>query len=147
MTALARTIVLIVLLTALAGAAGAWVGFQYGLTRVQSNSSLDDVLHHQLGLTAEQENRIGALEAEFAKSRKALEGEMRAANRDLSAALGSEHEYGPQAKQAIERFHLAMGALQEQTIKHILAMRAALTPEQAERFDKTVLEALTAGQP
>ena len=75
--------------------------------------------------------------------RKDLEAQMVAANRDLARALSAEHLFGDQAKQAIGRFHVAMAALQEQTIIHILAMRAVLTPDQAVRFDKTVLEALT----
>ena len=67
---------------------------------------------------------------------------MEAANRDLAAALRERHAYGPEARKAIDRFHAAMGQLQEATIEHVLAMRAVLTPEQAARFDKTISEAL-----
>lgn len=142
-----RAVVLAVLLTALAGAVGGWAGIQYGLRQSSHAQGLDEILHHQLGLSSDQEKRIEALEAQFAESRKSLDTEMRTANRDLAAALQADHTYGQPAKQAIEKFHHAMGALQEQTIIHILAMRAVLTPEQAERFDRTVVEALASDRP
>ena len=37
----------------------------------------------------------------------------------------------------------AMSELQKQSILHVLAMRQVLTPEQAARFDDTVVKALT----
>ncbi len=125
----------------------AGLGFWAGAARQQDHhihsGSLDEVLHRSLGLTPEQDKRIGALEAQFALDRKEQEAHMRAANRDLAQALEKEHIFGDDAKQAIGRFHVAMASLQEHTITHVLAMRAVLTPDQAERFDKTVLEALT----
>ena len=36
-----------------------------------------------------------------------------------------------------------MGALQLETVQHVLAMRKVLTPEQAAKFDRRVSEALT----
>jgi Spy/CpxP family protein refolding chaperone len=103
---------------------------------------LDEILHTELGLTPDQEQRIEAMEAQFAFRREALENEMRAANRDLAAAIVGEHVYGPRAQSAIERFHAAESALQEETIKHVLAMRTVLTPEQVTRFDEAISTAL-----
>ena len=37
-----------------------------------------------------------------------------------------------------------MGALQNETLAHIFAMRAVLRPDQQERFDRAVVETLTA---
>jgi hypothetical protein len=37
-----------------------------------------------------------------------------------------------------------MGELQKQTLAHIFAMRAVLRPDQAAKFDRAVVEALTA---
>lgn len=127
-----------ILLAGLGGAAGGWIGVQYGLRQVQANRGLDEVMHHQLDLTPEQNRRIETLEADFRKRRLVLEGEMQAANRDLARALAANHSYGPEAQQAIHRSHAAMGALQEATIQHILAMRAVLTPAQAAVFDRTI---------
>jgi Spy/CpxP family protein refolding chaperone len=133
----------VALMTAFAGAVGGWVGIQYGLRESGSNPGLDEVLHNELNLTAEQDQRIEALESEFAIRRKVLEDEMRAANRDLAAAIQNDHVYGPRAQSAIERFHAAESALQEETVKHVLSMRTVLTPEQITRFDEAISAALT----
>lgn len=140
-----RTIIFAVILTAIAGAFGGWIGIQYGLKQTRQ-SGVHEMLHHQLGLSPEQEKRISDIEAQFADARSKLDAEMRAANRELADALSKDHSFSPTVKQAIERFHAAMGALQEQTIIHLLSMREVLTPEQAVRFDKTVLETLTTEQ-
>jgi Spy/CpxP family protein refolding chaperone len=136
-------IVGVTLLTALAAAAGGWAGIHYGLRETRSNLALDDLLHHELQLTPEQNSRIETLESGFAMKRKALEDEMRAANRDLAAAMAVEPNYGPRAQAAIERFHTAERTLQEETIRHVLAMRTVLTPEQIMRFDEAISKALT----
>lgn len=147
MTATARTVVAAVVLTIIAAAAGVWIGMSMGTHPTHHASSLDEILHHQLGLTPDQEKRIAALEAKFAQDRKGLDAQMHAANHELARALEAEHTYGDNAKAAISHFHDAMAKLQELTILHILDMRAALTPEQAERFDKTVRESLSSGDP
>lgn len=138
-----RAGLLALVLTALAAVIGGWAGVRYGFHQAQARPGLDEVLHHQLGLNAEQDRRIEALEATYAGRRKSLNTEMRAANRELAAAIGTEHAYGPKAQHAVSRFHAAMGALQEETIRHVLAMREVLTSEQARRFDGTVSKALS----
>lgn len=143
MTSLPRTAVAVVLLTALAAAAGGWAGVRYGLQQVRSNASIDEVLHRELNLTPEQNQRIESLEAQFAKRKAALDAEMRAANRELAQAIAAEHAYGPRAQSAIERFHVAERTLQEETVKHVLAMRKVLTPKQMRRFDDAISKALT----
>jgi Spy/CpxP family protein refolding chaperone len=141
-----RTIIAVVILTLFAGAAGFWAGAAYGGRHVHS-AGLDDILHRNLGLTSDQEKQIAAFEAKFARDRKELDGQMRAANRALARALDGEHAFGDDARKAIAQFHTAMAALQEQTILHVLEMRAVLTPEQAKRFDATIAQALSADPP
>ena len=131
------------LLTALAAAAGGWAGIRYGLAQVHSNPGVDEVLHRELNLTAEQNQRIESLEAQFAERKAALDAEMRAANRELAQAIAAEHAYGPREQSAIERFHVAERMLQEESIKHVLAMRNVLTPDQMTRFDDAISKALT----
>lgn len=140
---LTRTAWIVILLTLLAAAGGGWVGIHYGLRETRA-PNLDEFLHHKLDLTADQDKQIASLEAEFAARRKALDQDMQAANRALADTILKEHVYGADAKAAIERFHAAAATLQETTIMHILAMRAVLTPEQAQRFDIVVSEALRA---
>lgn len=124
-----------------AGLGGVWVGVQ---AFQRSAPGLHDLLHERLDLTDEQLRRMETIETEFATRRTALELEMRAANADLAAAIRSEHGYGPAVTAAIERFHLAMGNLQSETIRHVFAMREVLTADQQEVFDATVIESLTA---
>lgn len=146
MTAVTRTVWIVVLVTILAAAVGGWAGVQYGLHKARA-PNLDEFLHHELGLTAEQEHRIADLESDFAVRRKVLDHEMQAANRELASSILAEHAYGAGAKAAVERFHRAAASLQEATIIHVLAMRAVLTPEQAGRFDAVISGALTSDQP
>lgn len=142
MSRLIRLSALLVLVTALVAAAGGWIGVQVGLRQAHTRSGLDEIVHHEMNLSREQDGRIGSLEADYGARRRALETEMRQANADLANAIASEHAYGPKAQQAVERFHKAMGTLQEDTIRHVLAMRAVMTPDQAKRFDALVDRAL-----
>ncbi len=142
MTSLVRVAVLIAVLTALVAGLGGWIGVRIGLQQAHAKAGLDELVHHELHLSQAQDRRIDALETGYGAQRRSLEAEMRAANADLADAIATEHTYGPRAQQAVERFHRAMGALQEDTIKHILAMRAVMTPEQAKRFDVLINNAL-----
>ena len=109
-----------------------------------SESEIHSVLHRQLQLDAAQHVRIEAIEQRFAVRRKALELEMRAANARLAEAIEAEHGYGPQVTAAIDHTHHVMGEMQKETLEHLFAMRAVLTPAQAAMFDRTVVKALTA---
>jgi Spy/CpxP family protein refolding chaperone len=133
-----------VVLCAAAGAGGGWFGVEYGMSRMQRTPGLDELLHRDLSLTPKQNAEIAHLESAFAVKKALRETEMRAANRDLAAALNASHSFGPADAEAISRFHGAMGALQTETIEHVIAMRAILTPNQAAKFDKTVSETLAA---
>ena len=84
------------------------------------------------------------METQFATRRKALELELRADNARLAAAIEAEHGYGPRVTAEIDRSHRAMGELQKETLSHVFAMRAVLRPNQAQKFDRVVVEALTA---
>ncbi len=144
MVILSRSVWVVILLTAAAGALGGWLGVQYGMATSRQHSGLDELLHKKLTLSDSQTRAIREIEERFAARRKMLEAEMRAANRDLAAAIQSEPDYGDRAKAAITRFHAAESGLQQETIMHILAMRRMLTAKQAGQFDKEVSRALTA---
>ena len=137
-----RYLILSIVLAVIAGAIGAACAVHW-LSHREQTSSLHQLVHEDLGLTAEQLTRIDAAEARFATRRVALEQEMQAANRQLASAIEADKSYGPEAQAAINRFHGAMGELQEQTILHVFEMRDVLTPEQQVRFDRTVTVSLT----
>lgn len=142
MSPLVRISIFIAALTVLAAGLGGWMGVRLGLHQVQARVPLDLVIHREIHLSAEQDRQLTVLEAQFAELRGMHETEMRAANVDLAEAIGSEHAYGSKARQAVDRFHRAMSALQEDTIRHIFAMRAVMTADQAHRFDVLVAKAL-----
>lgn len=142
-----RAAVWLVLLTFAVAVFGGWLGVRLGQRDLSSNLGLDQVLHHDVSLSKEQEHKIEALETSFAAQRKALEAEMRAANQELARAIVTDHQMSPSVEQAIGRFHLAMRQLQELTTAHILGMRDVLTPEQAAIFDRSVVRVLNADAP
>lgn len=99
-------------------------------------------LHNLLHLTSEQERRLEPLEGRFVEERKAYLEEVRAANRDLSAALKSEGRFTPKVEAAIERIHKAQGGFQKATIRHCLEMKEFLTPEQWTKLLEMASQAL-----
>ena len=138
-----RSLLLTVVLSALAAAVGAWGGARYVVAHMHHAEALHEVIHEKLRLSPEQTARVAGLEQAYAVRRKGLEAEMRAANADLASAIQDGHAYTPAVQQAIDRFHGAMGQLQKESILHVLAMRQVLTPQQAAVFDQTVAKALT----
>jgi hypothetical protein len=108
-----------------------------------SGTALHRLLHEDLELDGAQHAALEQLESGFAIRRRALEMEMRADNARLASAIQTEHGNGPQVAAAIDRSHHAMGELQKETIAHVFAMRRLLRRDQAERFDKAVVRALT----
>jgi Spy/CpxP family protein refolding chaperone len=144
---LVRSIVLTLVLSLALSGLGAWAGAEYVLHRMRPPTPLHELLHEQLGLTADQQRRIEGLERGHTARRAALQAEMRAANVDLARAMGQNHAYTPEVQAAVERFHHAMAELQKETILHVLAMRVVLTPEQAAKFDDTVAKSLTEDGP
>ncbi|WP_372783325.1 Spy/CpxP family protein refolding chaperone [Phenylobacterium sp.] len=144
---LARSLILTVVLSALAAGAGAWGGARYVVSHMHHAEPLHEVVHDKLNLSAQQKQRIAGVEQDYAVRRKALEAEMRAANADLARAIQQSHSYSPEVQHAVDRFHMAMGDLQKQSILHVLAMRQVLTPQQSAVFDETVAKALTEDAP
>ena len=132
-----------IILAAAAGAVGVWLGGQLLAQGPASGKSLHAMVHADLSLSSDQENKIHNIERSFADSRQALEGEMRKANAELAAAIRASETAGPDVEAAVHHFHDAMGALQTETIEHVFAMRRVLTPEQRKRFDDKIAQALT----
>jgi Spy/CpxP family protein refolding chaperone len=139
-------LVVTLVLTLLAAVGGTWIGARY-IYEQQHRPSLHEFVHEELKLNADQRARLEVLEQDFAVRRRAREAELRAANAELARAIQSRHEYSPDVQAAVERFHDAMGALQKETILHVLAMRAILTPDQAQQFDRRIGESLTEQAP
>ncbi|MGF7155065.1 periplasmic heavy metal sensor [Novosphingobium gossypii] len=134
--------VLVAVLAFLVALGALWLGQRMRGDQRQE-SRIHAVLHGELDLDPAQRQQIDALEEGFTDRRARLEGELRAANAGLAAAITREHAYGPAVEKAVDRSHGAMGELQKATLQHVFAMRAVLRPHQTARFDKAVAEALT----
>jgi Spy/CpxP family protein refolding chaperone len=128
----------------LAALAGVLIGRSISDRQASQPSELHELLHEELDLDTKQLAKIEELETRFAIRRRALELELRSDNARLAAAIQAEHGYGPRVTAEIDRSHRAMGLLQKETLSHIFAMRAVLRPNQAEKFDRAVVNALTA---
>lgn len=134
-------LVLAVLLAALAGCLGALAADRWSDN--DPEGSLHQFVHDELSLTADQEQRLDALEARFAVEQARLEASARAANAQLAQAMETEHEYGPEVSAAIDEVHARMGELQKATVRHVFDMREILNPDQQLQFDRKVSAALT----
>jgi hypothetical protein len=139
-----RHILIVALIAFAAAVAGVFAGRMLVDTPRANETELHALLHREARLSREQEQKLHLIEARFAARRSALELEMQAANIRLAQAIEAEHGYGPRVTDAIDETHAVMGALQKETLQHLFAMRAVLTPDQAAMFDKTVVKALTA---
>ncbi len=142
MTPSRRALIVTLALALLAGAVGALIGV--GLQRAPDETALHDRLHDQLELSAAQERNFEAEEADFAARKRAFAQRIGAANAALASAIRTTGRDGPEVQRAIERVHQVLGDYQKETVAHVFRMRSQLTPEQTERFDAIITEALTA---
>ena len=140
---LARSIVLILVLSVVGAALGAFGAAEYVLHRTRPPAPLHELIHERLNLTPEQHRQIEGIERQHAARQKSLDAEMRAANAELAQAFQEQHAFTPKVQAAIDRSHHAMAEAQKETMMHVLAMRAVLTPQQAAKFDDTVVRSLT----
>jgi len=135
---------LMILLAFAAAVGGVVIGRAWIAPPTPVESELHQLLHEDLKLDADQTRQIEAIERQYALRRQALELELRSDNARLASAIEAEHGYGPQVAAAVDASHKAMGEMQKVTLEHIFAMRSVLRPDQAARFDASVVEALTA---
>ena len=138
-----RSAIVTLLLAFAGGIAGVWLGSQLIAQKPAGGGSLHDLVHQQLSLTPQQDDKLHVIEETFAARREMLEGEMRKANAELADAIRGSETAGPEVEAAVHHFHDAMGRLQAETIEHVFAMRSVLTPEQRQRFDDKIAQALT----
>ena len=142
-----RLPVTLVALTLVAAVIGGWAGVNYRLRQAHATPQLDQLLHSGLHLSAVQDNKLAALESEFATKRVRFETEMRIANREIASAITVRHQYDADAQAAIDRLNRAMIGLQQATVQHVIAMRGVLSGDQVDQFDRTVNQALIVTQP
>lgn len=134
---------LVALLAFAAAFGGVFAGRALLPARPAPSSELHALLHHGLALDPAQSARLHDLERSFALRRRALELELRAENVRLADAIQAEGGYGPRVAGTVDHSHAVMGELQKETLQHIFAMRQLLRRDQAAKFDRAVVKALT----
>ncbi|MFK4056559.1 Spy/CpxP family protein refolding chaperone [Brevundimonas sp. NPDC046655] len=138
-----KSIAVTVALATAASGIGAWAGASWVLNR-QAPPSLREIVHKDLDLSSEQHRKIDSIEDRFAEQHLTLEGQVQAANRELAEAIRVSNGDSRVVQPAVDHFHDAMGDLQQATIAHIFEMRSVMTDAQARRFDRSMVEALSA---
>jgi hypothetical protein len=132
-------------ITVFAAALAGWLGVTYG--QKQKPPELNELMHRELNLTIDQEQKIAPIEKDLIANRHRLRDAMKRVNRQLAAALIRDHAYGPREKVIVEEFHGAMMELQEDSLKELMALRAILDPVQARHFDNIIAKSLTDTKP
>src|SRR5262249_58538533 len=67
-----RASVLMLVFTAVSAAAGGWAGVRYGINQNASSGGLDELLHHELRLSPQQQAESQTMGARFATPRAQL---------------------------------------------------------------------------
>lgn len=137
---------LLMLLAFVAALGGSYAGRRLSNPEPHAVNDLHVLLYEKLDLTDAQLRRLKTLEAGYMIDKGRLEQAMREDNAKLAQAIAAEHGYGPGVEAAVDRSHHNMGKLQKVTLEHIFAMRGALTPPQAVRYDRAVIKTLTENQ-
>ena len=143
---IARHMAVVVLLASAAALVGA-IGGRLLLPQVRPEAAIHMVLHHDIGLDANQRHRVDKLEQLFATRKQVLERTLPADNARLAKAIEADDGYGPRVTAAIDQSHRDMGALQRETLLHMFRLRSVLTGDQARMFDAAAERALTSNGP
>jgi len=125
-----------------AGLLGIWVGLKVLPDARPVTIGMHDLIHQDLNLNAEQKASLQRLEEQYELHREKYKSNLRAATTALTAAIEQHHELSPEVQQAELEYLRVLGDFQNETLRHIFAMRAVLNAEQARKFDAQMLRSL-----
>ncbi|MDQ7019774.1 MAG: hypothetical protein Q9M33_11485 [Robiginitomaculum sp.] len=137
-----RKTIFAVILSFLAGIAGVWVGLKTLPNPGASTINLHEAIHHEFDLNNEQEAALIRLEERYAINRKKYIKALKEANFELASTIKKHHDLSPEVVMAEQKYLSVLGDFQTETLRHIFAMRAIMSPEQAKKFDDIVLRSL-----
>lgn len=140
------------LLTVLVAAAFGFLGARLGMLQHSQagpgpspatvRQSVSALLNREFKLTAQQKQRIGAIDQDFTRKHNLIWADIRASNAELAAAVADNMALNTEAQNAILDIQASVGRLHTESILYILAVRKELTPEQRVVFDEHVIMAL-----
>lgn len=137
-----RNTLLAVVLSFLSGFAGVWIGLKVLPGQRPATVNLHVQIHRDLSLNAGQKATLHQLEAQYARSRVRYREKLKAANARLAEAIRKHHDLSPEVQLAEQNYLKVLGDFQTETLRHIFAMRAILSPAQAQEFDALMLRSL-----
>ena len=141
-----RTLLLTLVIALAAGFAGARLGVMGtkapagGQDTVRQ--SVDTMLKRDFQLTADQKQKIQAIDERFAREHNLIWADIDINNGKLASAVATDMSLSPDAKASIQGIEQGIGRLHTASIVYILDVRQVLTPEQRTHFDEHVILAL-----
>lgn len=136
------SLLLTLVLVAVSGAGGAWIGARLLQPQINTHTEFHDRLFSELRLSDDQQKLMDALEAQYATENRAHRERLAAANLALADAIEREDAYGVEVEHAVDNVHAAMLDLQKSTIRHLYEMRDILNTDQKAIFDRYVAKTL-----
>ena len=137
-----RQTVLSVVLGFAAGLLGIWIGLKVLPAPRSDTIGMHTLIHKGLDLNAAQKATLMRLEAQYAQRREKYRKDLKAATAELAEAINQHHELSPEVQRAELAYLRVLGDFQNETLRHIFAMRAVLNAEQARKFDAQMLRSL-----
>ncbi|MDR0533951.1 MAG: periplasmic heavy metal sensor [Verrucomicrobiales bacterium] len=98
----------------------------------------------QLNLSADQEQKIDAIRAQFTARQHQCMLLMQQRNNELAAAILADRADSPRVQAAVEKIHEAMGDMQKATLNSIFAAKEVLTPAQYDKLLQLTAQQLSA---
>jgi hypothetical protein len=137
------SVVALTLLSALLAAGASIWGMRVAPHR--HAASFHEIVHTQLGLDRDEEERLAPLERAYDKKRATLELRIRDANRELVAAMRADDAIA--IASASGEVKAALAALQDASIAHLIAMRQAIDDRHRPGFDRALETSLVSDGP
>ena len=150
-----RGLILTILIAAIAGFAGAWLGehgphLGGGGTHTGQDSirqAVDTLLARDFKLTPDQKQRIETIDEDFGRKHNVIWADIFTSNARLASAVATDMSLSPDAKSSIDGIKDGVGRLHTESILYVLQIRQVLTPEQRKQFDEHVIMPLMRSPP
>ena len=115
--------------------------------KVTLSDTINQLLDHDLNLTAAQKTAIGTINARYTRQRNQLLSNLYIARAQLGGAFSENMSLSEPTKEAISNMQLIVGDLQTLTISYIVDIRNQLTASQRQVYDQKVVEMLMRDTP
>ena len=149
-----RGVLLTLVIALAAGFVGARLGVLGGHTGGAGRGSQDSVrqavdtlLEKDFRLTADQKQRIEAVDERFTRTHNLIWTDIYTSNARLASAVATDMSLSADAKSAISGIQEGVGRLHTESILYVLQVRQVLEPGQRKQFDEHIIMALMRSPP